>query len=138
MTVVKLIYNLSFEPKWREKFDNRGYVPRLIKLLKEPPFRGIILKVLYQLSMDDRTKSKFTYTECIPLVYQIIINFPEPIVGKEVVALAINLVVNPRNAEIISEGEQLTFLIDRTIKHRDPMLFKVVRNIATASKMADI
>lgn len=80
--------------------------------------------------MDDKTKATFTYTECIPLVYQLIIHCPEPIVGKELVGLAINLATNTRNAEKFAQEEQLEELINRAMKYKDNLLFKVCRNIA--------
>ena len=77
-------------------------IPKLVEILKAPGFRALILKILYQLSIEDKTKAQFTYTECIPLIYQLIIHCPEPIVGKELVALAVNLTVNQRNAESLA------------------------------------
>ena len=40
-----------------------GFVPKLINLLKTPTFRAKTLKLLYHLSVDDRCKSMFTYTD---------------------------------------------------------------------------
>ena len=73
-----------------------------MEILKAPGFRAMILKLLYHLSQEDKLKATFTYTECIPLVYQLIIHCPESIVGKELVALAINLTTKPSNAEIMA------------------------------------
>ena len=105
-------------------------VPKLVEILKAPGFRALILKMLYHLSLEDKTKATFTYTECIPLVYQLIIHCPEPIVGKELVALAVNLATNTRNAERFAQDEQLEELINRATKYNDTLLFKVCRNIA--------
>ena len=44
-------------------------IPKMVELLKIPPFRSFLLKILYHLSLDDKAKTNFTYTECIPLVY---------------------------------------------------------------------
>ncbi len=104
-------------------------VPKLVEILKAPGFRALILKLLYHLSLDDKTKATFTYTECIPLVYQLIIHCPEPIVGKELVAFAVNLATNGRNAERLAQDDQLDELIQRAIKYNDTLLFKVLRNI---------
>lgn len=46
-----------------------GLIPKLVEILKAPGFRALILKILYHLSLEDKTKATFTYTECIPLVY---------------------------------------------------------------------
>lgn len=92
-------------------------IPKLVEILKAPGFRALILKILYNLSQEDKTKATFTYTECIPLVYQLIIHCPEPIVGKELVALAVNLATNTRNAENFAQEEQLEELINRATKY---------------------
>jgi Kinesin-associated protein (KAP) len=107
-----------------------GLIPKLVEILKAPGFRALILKLLYHLSLEDKTKATFTYTECIPIVYQLIIHCPEPIVGKELIALAVNLSTNGRNAERFAQDEQLDELINRAIKFNDTLLFKVCRNIA--------
>ena len=44
--------------------------------------------------LEDKAKATFAFTDCIPLVYQLIIHCPEPIVGKELIALAVNLTSN--------------------------------------------
>lgn len=111
--------------------DKNGYIPILVEILKTAPaHRAQILKILYQLSQDDKTKATFTYTECLPLVYQLIIHFPQPKVGYELIALAINLSTNSKNAAILSEGDHYEVLIKRAIKNEDFLLFKVIRNVA--------
>ncbi len=50
--------------------------------------------------------------------------------GKELVALAVNLATNTRNAERFAQDEQLEELINRATKFHDTLLFKVCRNIA--------
>ena len=50
--------------------------------------------------------------------------------GKELVALAINLTTKSSNAEIMAANGQHQKLIDRAFKFRDTLLFKVCRNIA--------
>lgn len=133
---LRLLFNLSFDEEIRLQMQEAGYIPKLVEILKAPGFRALILKLLYHLSLEDKIKATFTYTECIPLVYQLIIHCPEPIVGKELVALAVNLATNPRNAERLSQDEQLEELLNRAIKYNDTLLFKVCRNIAQYSTQA--
>jgi hypothetical protein len=104
-------------------------IPKFVEILKAPGFRALILKILYQLSIEDKTKASFTYTECLPLIYQLIIHCPEQMVGKELVALAVNLTINPRNAETLAADDQLQELIKRAKAHQDILLFKVIKNI---------
>jgi hypothetical protein len=96
---LRLLFNLSFDEEIRFQICDKGLIPKLVEILKAPGFRALILKLLYHLSLEDKTKATFTYTECIPIVYQLIIHCPEPIVGKELIALAVNLSTNGRNAE---------------------------------------
>ncbi len=125
------MYNLTFDAALREAMDKSGYIPVLVMILKTAPaHRALILKILYQLSQDDKTKATFTYTECLPLVYQLIIHFPQPKVGYELVALAINLSTNSKNAAMLAEDDHYEVLLKRAFKNEDILLFKVIRNLA--------
>ena len=48
----------------------------------------------------------------------------------ELVALAVNLAANKRNAQLICEGSGLRLLLKRAFKFKDPLLLKMVRNIS--------
>ena len=110
--------------------NDQGMIPKLVDTLKAPGFRAQIIKLLYHLSLEDKAKATFTYTDCIPLTYQLIIHCPEPIVGKELIALAVNLTTNQRNADMLAQDGQLDELIERASKYGDTLLFKCIRNIA--------
>ena len=101
--VTRLLLNLSFDPTLRDQMVKQSLVPKLVDLLKHAPFRQISLKVLYHLSMDDACKSMFTYTEAIPIIMQMLINFPNSKIPIELIALAINLSHNARNAEMMAK-----------------------------------
>lgn len=127
---LKLLFNLSFDPALRELLVKNSLIPKLVELLKKPPFRALSLRILYHLSMDDRCKSMFTYTEAIPIVMQLVINFPQNMVAKELAALAVNLSHNGRNAELMCQNRGLEALVTRVLRTRDPLLMKVIRNIS--------
>lgn len=129
-TALKLLFNLSFDPALREVLVRNSMVPKLVELLKKPPFRAFSLRTLYHLSIDDRCKSMFTYTEAIPIVMQLVINFPQNLVAKELAALAVNLSHNTRNAELMCQNRGLEALATRVFRTRDPLLMKVIRNIS--------
>ncbi|KAH7476436.1 Kinesin-associated protein 3 [Phytophthora ramorum] len=129
-TALKLLFNLSFDPAIREVLVRNSLIPKLVELLKKPPFRALSLRILYHLSIDDRCKSMFTYTEAIPIVMQLVINFPQNIVAKELAALAVNLSHNARNAELMCQNRGLEALATRVFRTRDPLLMKVIRNIS--------
>ena len=110
--------------------EKTGLIPILVELLKIPPLRGMMLKMLYQVSQDEKAKGTFTYTEAIPLLYELLIRFPEGPVGIELVALVVNLSSKERNAQLLAKGNQYEKMVKRAIRHSDALLFKVVRNIA--------
>lgn len=68
---------------------------------------------------------------------KLIIHFPEPIVGNELVSLAINLAANKRNADMISE-EEYHKIIDRAKQNNDVLLWKFVKNIAINGSTPEI
>ncbi|OQR91603.1 kinesin-associated protein [Achlya hypogyna] len=127
---LKLLFNLSWDARVREAMVKNSLVPSLVELLKKPPFRALTLRLLYHLSMDDRCKSMFTYTEAIPIVMQLVINFPQNIVAKELMALAVNLSINARNAEMMTQTKGLEALVQRVLRTRDVLLMKCIRNIS--------
>ena len=68
-----------------------GMIPKLVTLLRTPAYRARTLRLLYHLSVDDRCKSMINYTEGIPLLMGMVINFPQPMLAKELAALVVNL-----------------------------------------------
>ena len=68
MGVLRLMLNLSFDTEIRSRLVHEGVIAKLVDLLKKPNFRHVCLKLLYHVSMDDKCKSMFTYTECIPII----------------------------------------------------------------------
>jgi len=137
-TALRLLFNLSFDNEIRERVNAIGMIPKLVELLKVAQYRSILLRILYHLSSDDKIKATFAYTSCIPLVYQLVIHFPDAIIGKELIALAINLTTNKTNAALISQDDQLEALIERAFKCNDVLLFRVVRNIAQFGPVTNI
>jgi hypothetical protein len=107
-----------------------GLVPKLISLLRTPPLRARTLKLLYHLSADDRCKSMITYTDGIPLLMGMVINFPQNLLARELAALMVNLSHNPRNVEIMISNRGLNYLMDRLGTTRDPLLLKIIRNLS--------
>lgn len=130
MAVLRLMLNLSFDTEVRGELVKEGAIPRLVELLKRPQFRHVALKLLYQISMDDKCKSMFTYTECLPIVMSMVQNFPERLVEKTLVALAVNLATNSRNAEAMATPENLNALLSRLFQTKDPLLAKMLRNLS--------
>ena len=61
---------------------------RAAHLLRAPPFRQYVLKLLYHFTADDKCKNLMTYhNECMGMLLHLVVGFPEPRVGRELVAL---------------------------------------------------
>jgi len=130
LTCLRLLFNLSFDKGCREKMVEVGLLPKLVDLLKKAPFRAKTIRVLYHLSADDSSKFLFSKTEAIPIIMQLIINFPQDTVAKELAALAINVSLDSACAEQMCEHRGLTHLMGRVGDFGDVLLSKVVRNIS--------
>ncbi|XP_059368516.1 kinesin-associated protein 3-like isoform X1 [Carassius carassius] len=63
---LRLLLNLSFDTGLRSKMVQADLLPKLTSLLGDEVQRQIAMCILYHISMDDRFKSMFAYTDCIP------------------------------------------------------------------------
>ena len=127
---LRLLLNLTFDLDLRQKAVRNGLVPKLVNLLSSEQHSVVVLCVLYHISMDDKCKSYFSYTDCIPIVMKLILECPTDRVEIELIALTINIAANKRNAQLICEGGGLRLLMKRALKFKDPLLMKVIRNIS--------
>ena len=75
-----------------------------VELMAQPRFQPVVLGLLYHVSMEDKYKGMFTYTDCIPRIYEMLTRVQELRNTPELIALAVNLTQNPRNAEVWGEG----------------------------------
>ena len=118
---VRLLLNLSFDTGARASMVQAGLLPRLVAQLGpqgDERNRNPVYCVLYHLSMDDRVKSMFTYTDAIPVVMRAILETADEQVDLEIMALAINLAANKRNAQLICEGHGLRVLMQRAFHYQ--------------------
>merc|ERR1719266_2495717 len=128
--IVRLLLNLSFDAAARSLMVRTGMLPRLVGLLHDQNNQNPVSCVLYHLSMDDKVKSMFTYTDAIPVLMRTILQCGEEQVDLEIMALAINLAANKRNAQLICEGSGLKLLMQRAFSYQDPLIIKMIRNIS--------
>lgn len=71
---LRLLLNLTFDTGLREKAVKNALVPKLVSLISSEHHCVVVLCILYHISMDDRFKSFFSYTECIPVVSSLLLN----------------------------------------------------------------
>ncbi|EDQ93153.1 uncharacterized protein MONBRDRAFT_22625 [Monosiga brevicollis MX1] len=129
-TSLRLLLNLSCKPELRKRMIDVGLLPRLSQLLDEPEVQlGLLVTLLYNLSLDEDTLPLFGATETIPSVMRLILTSEAEYVEVEPVALAINLAKSYRNAKIMCEGSGLKLLLKRGLRVRDPVLLKLVRTL---------
>lgn len=128
--ILRLLLNLSFDLELRASMVRAGLLPKLVDMLRGPVAPAVVLCILYHISMDDRCKSHFTYTDCIPIIVRLLLDRSAEKVPLEPAALAVNLAVSKRNAQLMCERGGLTALVKRAFQHRDPLLLKVIRNIS--------
>ncbi|XP_033122038.1 kinesin-associated protein 3-like [Anneissia japonica] len=127
---LRLLLNLSFDSEMRSQMIKLGLLPKFVAILDNENHSLIVLCLLYHISMDDKAKSMFTYTDCIPKVMKLVLSSPGDRIDPELVALCINLACNKRNSQIICEGNGLRLLMRRALNTRDPLLLKMIRNIS--------
>uniref|UniRef100_A0A672R510 Kinesin-associated protein 3-like n=1 Tax=Sinocyclocheilus grahami TaxID=75366 RepID=A0A672R510_SINGR len=126
---LRLLLNLSFDTGLCSKMVHADLLPKLTSLLDEVQ-RQIAMCILYHISMDDRFKSMFAYTDCIPQVMKMLFDCGEERFDAELISFCINLAANKRNAQIMCEGNGLKMLMKRALKLKDPLMMKMIRNIS--------
>lgn len=100
--------------------------------LKNPPFRHIVLRLLYHFSMEDGFKSLLAYYQgCITMLLQLLVHFPEQRVGEDLVALCVNLATEPRAAEVMVKSGLFPQVVVRALRTRDHLLCKVIRHVSS-------
>uniref|UniRef100_A0A4W6E8F3 Kinesin-associated protein 3b n=1 Tax=Lates calcarifer TaxID=8187 RepID=A0A4W6E8F3_LATCA len=127
---LRLLLNLSFDSGLRAKMVEVGLLPKLTDLLGDENNRQVAMRILYHISIDDRFKGMFVYTDCIPQLMQMLFECGEEEIEAELISICINLAANKRNAQLICEGNGLKMLMKRALKMKDCLLMKMIRNIS--------
>ncbi|XP_039590430.1 kinesin-associated protein 3a [Polypterus senegalus] len=127
---LRLLLNLSFDTNLRNKMVQVGLLPKLTALIGNENHKQIAMCILYHISIDDRFKSMFAYTDCIPQLMKMLFECAEERMDLELISFCINLAANKRNAQLICEGNGLKMLMKKALKFKDPLLMKMIRNIS--------
>nr|XP_019956858.1 PREDICTED: kinesin-associated protein 3 [Paralichthys olivaceus] len=127
---LRLLLNLSFDSGLRAKMVEVGLLPKLTGLLGDENNRQVVMRILYHISMDDRFKGMFVYTDCIPQLMQMLFEGSEEDIEAELISICINLAANKRNAQLTCEGNGLKMLMKKALKTKDCLLMKMIRNIS--------
>ncbi|XP_070765223.1 kinesin-associated protein 3a [Enoplosus armatus] len=129
-TTLRLLLNLSFDTSLRSQMVQAGLIPRLSSLFADEGQRQLSMCILYHISMDDRFKSMFADTDCIPQLMKMVFDRVEEKMDVELLSLCINLAANKSNAQVICEGNGLKMLMKRAVKLKDVLVMKMIRNLS--------
>ncbi|XP_073332682.1 kinesin-associated protein 3a [Pagrus major] len=129
-TTLRLLLNLSFDTTLRSQMVQAGLVPKLSSLLADEAQRQLSMCILYHISMDDRFKSMFADTDCIPQLMKMVFDCGEEKMDVELISLCINLAANKNNTQVICEGNGLKMLMKRALKLKDVLVMKMIRNLS--------
>lgn len=100
------IFNLSFDGAFRlQIIEKVGFFKKIADCFKIKEFRGLVLRILYNLSLEEKAKPMFYDTDCLYILYELLLNFPEPIIGIELAALTLNLTTYPKNAQKLASSK---------------------------------
>lgn len=127
---LRLLFNLSFDASLRSQMIQVGLMPTMVQFLSDEKHHDIVTRILYHMSLDDKVKSMFTYTEAVPLAIDMLLLNLNPKVDMDLIALCINLALNKRNATLMVENNRLHTIMSRAFKYQDSLLMKLVRNIS--------
>lgn len=136
---LRMLFNLSFDKDLRDQMIKAGLLPKVVAQLKVPALRSRLLKLIYHLTLDEKARAMFSYTEGVAMIVGMIVNFPQKLLAKELAALGVNLSLHPKNAEAMVQNKGLNLLMDRLVSAeedpqraapRDPLLLKIIRNIS--------
>lgn len=108
-----------------------GLLPKLVTFLSDDKHHAIVTKILYHMSLDDKIKSIFTYTDCVPLLTDMLLINLNKKSDADLIALGVNLALNKKNAQGMCENNRLANLIERAFKYQDALMMKMVRNISS-------
>lgn len=132
---LKLIFNLSFDGQLRAKMVRAGLIPKLVQFLSDDKHHAIVTKILYHMSLDDKVKTIFTYTDCVALITDMLLLNLNKKSDVDLISLGINLALNRKCAQVMCENNRLRNLIERTFKYRDAMMMKMIRNISSHEQL---
>ncbi|XP_014358361.2 kinesin-associated protein 3 [Papilio machaon] len=139
---LKLLFNLTFDTKLRNKMIKLNLLPKFIQFTSDDKHINLAMKILYHLSMDDRVKLMFTQSDCVKLLTDMLLLNVNSECGMEaeggggagttdvLLAVCVNLAWCERAAQQMAAEGRLRELLARAFRHRNAMLMKLVRNLS--------
>ncbi|XP_052756860.1 kinesin-associated protein 3 [Galleria mellonella] len=139
---LKLLFNLTFDTKLRNKMIKIGLLPKFIQFTSDDKHINLAMKILYHLSMDDRVKLLFTQSDCVKLLTDmLLLNVNSDAFGTStasttdvLLALCVNLAWCDRAAHQMAAEGRLRELLARAFRYKNAMLMTLVRNLSNHSQ----
>uniref|UniRef100_A0A8C2DRH3 Kinesin-associated protein 3b n=1 Tax=Cyprinus carpio TaxID=7962 RepID=A0A8C2DRH3_CYPCA len=126
---LRLLHNLSFDMGLRGKMVHVGLLPKLTDLLGDDTHKHVVMRILYHISVADKSKSVKKVWVCEQLM-QMLFEHGKERIDTELISFCINLAAYKTNAQIICEGNGLKMLMKRALKLKDPLLMKMIRDLS--------
>jgi hypothetical protein len=133
---LRLALNLSHDLQFRKMFIKKNISNQLLTFLANKNYLMITLQLLYQLSIDQELRTEPIFSEVFPIILRLILEYKGDRINQEIMALAINLVTVYPLAKQMNDDGGLKHLMKRALKIRDPLLFKMLRNISMHEDIA--
>jgi hypothetical protein len=125
--VLRVMFNLSFDAGVRQMLLKSDLADRLVNILRVEKCCDVAVHVLYNISTDNCImRENPAFHRAVNYITTMIIQRPT----KELLALAINLSLEPENALIMASGDNIGSLLKRLQEKLDPLLSKLIRNIS--------
>jgi Kinesin-associated protein (KAP) len=136
---LRFILNLTHDATFRQQIAKHPIFEKLVLMFKNQNYTVVTLQIMYQISIDDKNRLASAFSECVPQLLRMILEYKGDRVNSEVIAVAINIAMVPKHRQQIVEDYGIKFLMRRALKTHDPLLFKMLRAISqhpdTAVKM---
>ncbi|KAI9356221.1 kinesin-associated protein-domain-containing protein [Zopfochytrium polystomum] len=126
---LRLLLNISHDPAIRTGLVHYGFLELLTDLLHSKVHLMPVLQLMYQISIDAENRAAFASADTIHLLIKMILEYKGERVNTELMAVAVNIATDPKNAAIICEDNALKFLMKRGLKTRDALMLKILHNI---------
>ncbi|KAL1490398.1 hypothetical protein ABEB36_013103 [Hypothenemus hampei] len=126
---LKLLFNLSFDNKLRNKIIKTNLIPKVISFMGDDRHQEVVLKLLYNISYEEDSKHQFA--DSIGLIIDMLSLNVVSEIDKIMIALCINLAQHPEISQQMVKENRLQSLITRAFTHEDTSLMKLLRNISS-------
>ncbi|KAI8818255.1 kinesin-associated protein-domain-containing protein [Fimicolochytrium jonesii] len=143
-SLLRFLLNLSHDVRFRTQLHRHHFVPRLFSVLQATSTgTSMALKrqmtptllLLYMMTLEDKGRVAFADSEKTRLILQLLLSQPTGPNAPDrlpLMALSINLAYQPRTAPFLMADKSLKFLMKRLMKTRDPLMWKLLRAMASS------